>query len=59
VSFRRNRTGYVLPIPKLIFGGIFIPLGPWLLLVDLSRPVAPGRRHRTLLRHSSGSNSMG
>jgi hypothetical protein len=26
----------MLPIPKLIFGGVFIPLGPWLLLIDLS-----------------------
>lgn len=35
VSIRRNRTGYVLPIPKLVFGGVFVPLGPWLLLLDL------------------------
>jgi hypothetical protein len=37
VSLHRNRTGYRLPIPKFIFGGIFIPLGPWLLLIDLRR----------------------
>jgi hypothetical protein len=36
VSLHRNRTGYVLPVPKFIFGGIFIPLGPWLLLIDFS-----------------------
>jgi hypothetical protein len=41
VSLRRNRTGYVLPIPKFIFGGIFIPLGPWLLLIDF-RPQSKG-----------------
>ncbi len=35
MSFHRNRSGYVLPIPKFIFGGIFIPLGPLLLLIDL------------------------
>ncbi len=37
MSFHQNRTRYRLPIPKLIFGGIFIPLGPWLLLIDLRK----------------------
>lgn len=37
MSFRRNRTGYWLPIPKFVFGGIFVPLGPWLLLIDLRK----------------------
>ena len=41
VSIRRNRSGYWLPFPKFVFGGIFVPLGPWLLLIDLRRRDAP------------------
>lgn len=41
ISIRRNTTHYRLPLPKLIWGGVFIPLGRWLLLIDLRKKNAP------------------
>ncbi|MFN2591695.1 MAG: hypothetical protein ABR532_02545 [Candidatus Dormibacteria bacterium] len=37
LHLQRNRTGYWLPFPKFVFGAVGFPLGPWILVVDLSR----------------------
>jgi hypothetical protein len=36
IKLVHRHHGYWLPLPKLIWGGVFLPLGPsWALLVKL------------------------